>query len=179
MELTYSLDLQPETTCHYLVEFLARHSSDKQQIDDLARWWPNLHEYTIGDDNIPDLGQRVLFHPLRKPSLSKFCIWTDTVPLTDSNCYLQELFDFESRNDVLNSCNYVAHDQLLLLDSSCSVSGIVPPLLSKNPADSNATPPVNITKKRTASSVILPPSLQEVVHKLRKMPVRRSSRLQL
>ena len=35
--LTYSLDLQPETTGHYLVVFLARHPRDKQLTDDFAR----------------------------------------------------------------------------------------------------------------------------------------------
>ena len=54
LDLTYSLDLQPETTGHYLVAFLARHPRDKQRTDDFARWWPEWHEYTIGADNIPD-----------------------------------------------------------------------------------------------------------------------------
>ena len=178
MELSYSLDLQPETSGHHLVALLTRHPSDKQQTDDLVRWWPKWHEYTIGADNIPDFDQRVLFHPLRNPNLFKFRLWTDTVRLTNSNCYLQGLFDFEYRNDVLNPCNYVACDQWLLLDSSCSVSGIVPSLLSTNLADSNANPPIKITKKRTVSSASLPLPPREVVHKSRKPSVRRSSRLQ-
>ena len=177
LDLTYSLDLQPETTGHYLVAFLARHPRDKQLTDDFARWWPEWHEYTIGADNIPDFGQRVLFHPLRKPNLSKFRLWTDTVPLSDPNCYLQGPFDFESRNDVLNPCNYVARDQWLLLASSCSVSGIVPPLLSPNPADSNAPSPINTSNKKTISSTSLPIAPPEVVHKSKRQSVRRSARL--
>ena len=63
LELSYSLDLQPESTSNYLVAFLARHPADTQKTDDQARWWPEWHEFTIGADNILDFGQRILFHP--------------------------------------------------------------------------------------------------------------------
>ena len=69
---------------------LARYDSDKSNF--LMMDWSVERIGSIGADNIPDFGQRVLFHPLRKPNLSKFRLWTDTVPLTYSNCYLQGPF---------------------------------------------------------------------------------------
>ena len=144
-----------------------------------ARWWPEWYEYTIGTDNIPDFGQRVLFHPLRKPPLDKYRLWTDTIPLSDPNYYLSGPFHFEVRHDILNPCNYIARDQWLLLHSICSVSSVVPPILS-----SAATTAINLSTKFFA----IPHSslLSDKPHKKRKTtstssapPLRRSSRHQL
>ena len=179
LELTQSLKLNPNITCNYLVALLARHPCDNKKIDDDARWWPEWHEYTIGTDNIPDFGQRVLFHPLRKPPLDKYRLWTDTIPLSGPNCYLSSPFHFEARHDVLNPCNYIARDQWLLLHSICSVSSVVPPMLS--PA---ATTNINPSTKTSAQphSSLLP----DKPHRKRKTtstssapPLRRSSRHQL
>ena len=91
----------------------------------------------MGADNIPDFGQRVLFHSLRKPPLDKYRLWTDNIPLSDPNCYFSGAFHFEARHDVLNPWNYIARDQWLLLYSLCSVSSVVSPIF---PA---ATTPIN------------------------------------
>ena len=178
LELTHSLKLNPNTTGNYLVAFLARHPSDNKKTDDDARWWPEWHEYTIGNDNIPDFGQRVLFHPLRKPPLAKYRLWTDTIPLSDPNCYLSGPFHFEARHDVVNPCNYIARDQWLLLHSICSISSVVPPILS-----SAATTTINPSPKTSAQSHTSVPPV--ITHKKRKStstssapPPRRSSRHQ-
>ena len=137
-----SLNLKPDTTGNYLVAFLARHPSDNKRTDDDARWLTEWHAYSIGTDNIPDFGQQVLFHRLRKPPLDKYRLWTDTILISDSNCCLSGPFHFEARHDVLNPCNYIARDQWLLLHSFCSVSSVVPPILF--PA---AATPINPSSK--------------------------------
>ena len=98
----------------------------------------------------------MLFNPLRKPNLSKFRLWTDTVPLTDSNCYLQGPFHFESRHDVLTPCNYIARDQWLLLLSSCSVSGIVPLSLSATQSGDSAVSSISGLKHKPAPVSVVP-----------------------
>ena len=96
--------------------------------------------------------------------------WTKTIPLSDSNCYLFGPFHFEVRHDVLNQCNYIARDQWLLVHSLCSLSSIIPPILSptaitpispsaKTPVQTHTTllPDKQPKKRKSASTSAAPP----------------------
>ena len=111
--------------------FVSRPTSESHETkDDVSRLWPDWHEYTIGSDNIPVLGKRVLFHPKRKPNLVKHRLCTDTVLLSSSNCFLLGPISFEARHDILNPCNFVGRIHWEHLLTLCSARGIVPPSLS-------------------------------------------------
>ena len=51
--------------------------------------------------NIPVYGARILFGPIRKPNDKNYIIWTDSIHLTDSSCYIHGLFNFHSRLDII------------------------------------------------------------------------------
>ena len=72
-------------TKDYQVTFLSRHPVDKHLCDDVACWWPEWHEYYLDDANIQVYGARMLFNPRRKPDLTKYMFWTDSVPLTNTS----------------------------------------------------------------------------------------------
>ena len=93
----------------------------------------------VGDylDNIPDFGKLVHFDPLRKPDFPKFRLWTDTVPLADTNCYLFRPLYFETRQGIVQPYNYLARQKCRLLYSLCSSSGIVPPPLFEDNTTNN------------------------------------------
>ena len=150
LDLTLELNLDPVNTGHYLCSFLARHPSDNKKKDNVARWWPEWHEYTTGDDNIPIFGKRVLFHPHRKPDLAKHRLWTDTVPLSNPNCFLSGPFSFEARQDVIHPCNFVARSLWEHLFTVCSAYGIVPPTLSDPTIQGR---PSLVTKPKRAAPV--------------------------
>ena len=148
LTLELELVLDPLNTGHYLCSFLARHSSDNEKKDNATRWWPEWYEYTIGADNIPIFGKRVLFQPHRKSDLAKHRLWTDTVPLSNPNCFLSGSFSFEARHDIIHPCNFVARSLWEHLFTNCSAYGIVPPTLS-DPTIRGRTPLV-IKPKRVA-----------------------------
>ena len=43
----------------------------------------------------------MLFGPKRKPDPSEYILWTDSVHLTYSSCYLHSPFDFDSYSDII------------------------------------------------------------------------------
>ena len=79
--------MDPSTTGDYHVTFLSRHPGDNHLCDDVARWWPEWHEYSLNDENIPVYGSRMIFKLNRKPNLAKYMLWTDSIHLSDSSCF--------------------------------------------------------------------------------------------
>ena len=69
----------------------------------IARWWPEWHEYSVNDENIPVYGCRMLFKPNRKLDLTKYMLWSDSVHLTYSSCFIYGPFKFDSRSDVIST----------------------------------------------------------------------------
>ena len=72
----------------------------------------------------------MLFGQKRKPDLSKYILWTDSVQLTDSSCYLHGPFNFDSHSDVITAKKHIAllyWEFLLTIYRSFS---IVPTILS-------------------------------------------------
>ena len=69
---TSLLNMTPETTDDYHVNFLARHLDDSHLCDEKARWWLEWHEYKLISNNIPVYSARVLFSPKQKPNLKKY-----------------------------------------------------------------------------------------------------------
>ena len=57
---TTLLKLNPSTTGDYHVTFLSRYLDDNYLCDDVARWWPEWHEYSLNDKNITVYGSRML-----------------------------------------------------------------------------------------------------------------------
>ena len=51
--------------------------------------------------NIPVYGARILFGTARKPNDKNYIIWTDSIHLTDSSCYIHGLFNFNSCLDII------------------------------------------------------------------------------
>ena len=127
---TANLKMDSLTSGDYHVTFLARHPDDNHLCDGVARWWPEWHEYKLNDDNIPVYGSRMLFKPNRKPNLSKFMLWTDSIHLSDSSCYIHGPFSFDSRSDVISAKQFVALRHWEFLLTSCIALGIVPPTIS-------------------------------------------------
>ena len=72
----------------------------------------------------------MLFGPKRKPDLSKYILWTDSVHLTDSSCYLHGPFKFDSYSDVITATQNIALTHWEFLRTICHSSSIVPPILS-------------------------------------------------
>ena len=105
---TAILKMNPPTTgdCH--VTFLFRHPDDNHLCADIDRWWHEWHKYSLNDENIPLYGSRMLFKPNRKPNLAKCTLWTDSVHLTDSSCFICGTFNFDSRSDVIYTKKIVA-----------------------------------------------------------------------
>ena len=81
-------------TWDYHVTFLSRHSTDKYLCDDAVRWGSERHEYYLDDSNNPVYGVRIPFNSRRKSDLTKYMLWTDSVHLTDSSCFLYRPFNF-------------------------------------------------------------------------------------
>ena len=120
----------PSTTGGHHVTFLSRHPDDNHLCDDVARWWPEWHEYLLNDDNIPVYGSRMLFKPNRKPNLAKYMLWTDSIHLSDSSCFIHGPFNFDSRSDVISAKQFVALRHWEFLLTSCIALCIVPPTIS-------------------------------------------------
>ena len=127
---TKILKMDPSKTGDYHVTFLSRHPDDNHLCDDAARWWPEWHEYSMNDENIPVYGSRMLFKPNRKPDLKKYMLWSDSVHLNDSSCFIHGPFNFDSRSDVVSAKQFVALCHWEYLLTSCITLGIVPPTIS-------------------------------------------------
>ena len=115
---------------NYHITFLSRHPNDAHLCDDAARWWSKRHEYSLNDENIPIYGSRILFKPTRKPDLTKYMLWTDSVHLTDLSYFIHGPFNFDSRSNVISAKQFVALRHWELLLTSCIALGIVPPTIS-------------------------------------------------
>ena len=98
---TAILKMNPSTTGDYHVTFLSRHPDDNHLCDDITRWWPEWHAYSLNDENIPVYGLPMLFKPNIKPNLAKYMLWTESVHLTDSSCFIHGSFNFDSHSDVI------------------------------------------------------------------------------
>ena len=72
----------------------------------------------------------MLFSPQRKPYPSKCILWTDSVHLTDSSCYLHSPFNFYSHSDVIIAKQHIALKYWEYILTVCHIFSIVPPILS-------------------------------------------------
>ena len=119
--------MNPSSTGDYHVTFLFRHPDNNHLCDDGTRQWPEWHEYSLDDKNIPVYGSRMLFKKSCKPNLAKYMLWTGSVHLTDSSCFIHGPFYFDSRSDVIfaKKIDALCHWEFLL--ASCIALGIVPP----------------------------------------------------
>ena len=133
---TAILKMNSSTTGDYHVTFLSRHPDDNHLCDDVARLWPECHEYLLDGDNVPVYGSRILFKSNCKPNLAKYMLWTDSVHLTDSSCFIHSHFNFDSRSDVISAKQFVVLRHLEFLLAFYIALGIVPslfpPLLQQN-----------------------------------------------
>ena len=71
----------------YHITFLSRYPADKHLCADAVRWWPEWHKYYLDDSNLPVHGAHMIFSPKRKPDLTRYMLWTDSVYLTDTSCF--------------------------------------------------------------------------------------------
>jgi hypothetical protein len=79
----------PSVLCPvYTVEYFAKHPNDKSLDDPDSRWWPEWHEYTIGDDGVPEFGRRVLLSPRTKPNPDKFALYSDNLYLSGQTAFV-------------------------------------------------------------------------------------------
>ena len=122
--------MEPSTTGDYHVIFLSHHPDDKYLCDDVACWWPEWHDYSLDDENIPVYVSRILFKPSSKPDLAKYMVWIDSVHLTDSSCFIHGAFNFDSHSDVISAKQFIDLHHWEYLLTSCITLGIVPPALS-------------------------------------------------
>ena len=88
--------MNPSTTGDYHVTFLSRHPDDNHIYDDVVRWRPEWHEYSLDGENIPVYGSCILLKPDCKPNLAKDMWWTDSVHLTDFSYFIHGPFNFDS-----------------------------------------------------------------------------------
>ena len=70
------------------------------------------------------------FSPKRKPDLTERILWTDSVHLTDTSCYLHGPFNFDSQSYIMSTNTYIALRHWEFLVFSCNKLGIVPPIIS-------------------------------------------------
>ena len=123
------LNMNPQKTGGYHVTFLFRHTSDCHLCDDNSRWLPLWYEYVLDKDNSPVYESRILLGPNRKPNLKKYILWTDSVHLTDSSCYIHGPFNFDSRSDIIKPNQHIALCHWEFILTFCSTFSIVPPFL--------------------------------------------------
>ena len=70
-------------TGDYRVTFVSRHSADKHFYNNISRWWLEWNEYYLDEENFPVYGSCMLLNPNRKPNLTQYMLWTDSVHLLD------------------------------------------------------------------------------------------------
>ena len=100
---TEILKLYSLRTRNYHITFLSRHPTDKNFCDYAVHWWLEWHEYYLDDSNIPVYGVRMLFSPKRKADLTNYILWTDSIHLTDTSCFLYGSFNFDSQSDIISA----------------------------------------------------------------------------
>ena len=111
------------------VTFISR-PDDIYLCDDITRWWYLWHEYKKDEDNVPLYGARMLFGPKRKQDINKYILWTDSIHLTDSSCYLHSTFNFDSHSDVITAEQHISLTHWEFLLTICHSFSIVPLILS-------------------------------------------------
>ena len=72
----------------------------------------------------------MLCDPKREPDPSKYILWTVSVHLTDSSCYLHGPFNCDSHFDVITVQQHIALIHWEYLLTICHTFSIVPPILS-------------------------------------------------
>ena len=92
---------------NYHVTFLSRHPANKHLCDDFTRWWHERHDYYLDDSNIQVYGTCMLFNPRRNLDLTKYILWTDSVHLTDTSCFLRGPFNFDSQSDIIFANQFI------------------------------------------------------------------------
>ena len=127
---TLTLEMDSKTTGDYHVTFLSRHPDDGKLCDDKARWWPLWYEYVNNLDNVPVYGARILLGPKRKPDPDKYILWTDSIHLIVTSCYLHGHFNFETHSDIISAKQHVALTHWEYLLTICNQRSVVPPILS-------------------------------------------------
>ena len=125
-----TLKMNSKTTCDYHVIFMSRHPDDVILCDDKARWWPLWYEYTNNLDNVPIHRARILFRQKRIPDPNKYILWTDSIHLTDTSCYLHGPFNFEPYSDNIPAKKHVALTHWEYLLTICNKLSVVSPILS-------------------------------------------------
>ena len=121
--------MNSSTTGDYHVTFISRHPDDSHLCDDVARWWPERHEYSLDEENIPVYGSRMILKLNLKPNLAKYMLWTDSVHLTDSSYFIHGPFNFDSLSDVIYAKQFVDLRHWEFLLTSCTALDIAPPPL--------------------------------------------------
>ena len=127
---TITLKMDSNTTGDYHVTFMSWHPDDVKLCDDKARWWPLWHEYTNNSDKVPVYEARILLGPKRKPDPDKYILWTDSIHLTDTSCYLHGHFNFEPHSDIISTKQHVALTYWEYLLTICNKLSVVSPILS-------------------------------------------------
>ena len=67
------------------------------------------------------------FGPKRKPNLKKDILRSDSVHSTDPSCYLDGLFNFDSRSVIVIAEQFIALRHWEYLMTVCNTFNIVPP----------------------------------------------------
>ena len=66
-------------------------------------------------------------NPKRKPDSTKYILLTNSVRLTDTYCFFHDLFNFDSRSDIVSAKKYTNLRHYKLILTSCNYLYIVPP----------------------------------------------------
>ena len=66
--------------------------------------------------NVPIYSDRILFGRKCKPDPKKYIICTDSVPLTNSSCYLHRPVNFDSRSGVIIAKKYCTNTLGIFVD---------------------------------------------------------------
>ena len=112
---TKILNIDLLRTSDYHDIFLSQHLADKHLCDDKPHLFPERHEYYLDDKNDSDYGSRTLFSPKRKPDLTKYILWTDSVYLTDLSYFIHCPFTFAPHTDIHSvKTNPLQHWEFLL-----------------------------------------------------------------
>ena len=48
----------------------------------------------------------MLFSPKRKPDLTKYMMWTNSVDLTDQSCFIHRSLNFDSQSDIISTNSF-------------------------------------------------------------------------
>ena len=123
----------PQQSGKYHVRFYARHPGDPYMLaENEARWWPELHNYSIDNAGTIHYGDRVLVDPTHVPDTKKIIAWSAVVDLTDPEVHLLGPFDFQDA--LLNSPDrtpafrqYVPSKHWADLAKACIARSIHPP----------------------------------------------------